>query len=50
MHDNEAQLSYFTFYALSWGSGWTNAVGSVEAINKMLLFHNILHFNMNLTK
>ena len=31
-------------------TGWTNAVGSIEAINKMLLFQNILHFNMNLMK
>ena len=28
-------------------TGWTNAAGSIEASNNMLLFHNIQHFNMN---
>ena len=50
MHDNEAQLSHFTCLWMIVVTGWTNALGSVEAINKILLFHNILHFNMNLMK
>ena len=48
MHDNEAQLSYFTCDRVF--TGWTNTAGSVETSNTFLPFHNILHFNMNLMK
>ena len=46
MHDNEAQL----FMGDRVVTGWTNAAGLVEASNKLLPFHNILHFSMNLMK
>ena len=50
MHDNEAQLSFQLFMGDRVVTGWTNGAGSVEASNKLLGFHNILHFNTNLTK
>ena len=31
-------------------TGWTNAAGSVEISNKLLPFHDILRFNLNLMK
>ena len=37
MYDNEAQLSHFTCLWVTVFTGWTNAAGSVEASNKIIV-------------